>query len=176
MEIIIAIIVIVVVLVVIAVLVLRAARRLKRLRSELERDRAAVEALLKERYDQMPRLIQTCRSYLGDNQGALRQVSEARKNYQKASSLNEKTAADLLITDALRALYAEAEKSPDLKSNAAFAQLQSHLSEIEERIVERRELYGEEVDRYNRRLGRAPAKWIGRIGHVRPLPPFHAGR
>lgn len=163
---------IVVVLIVIALLLTRAVRKLKRLRSELERDRAAIEVLLKDRYDQMPRLIQTCRSFLGDDGRALRQVSGARKIYQKAATTSEKAAANCKISEALRILYAEAEGSPDLKGNATFTQLQSHLAEVEERITERSDLYSDDVQRFNTRLRRAPGSWLGRLGHVRALPPF----
>jgi LemA protein len=149
-------------------LLVRSARGLKRANIELNKDWLNIETLLKQRNDELPRLIQTCRSYMPADHDSFRLIPEARSACQGAASVEEKARADARLTRALQKLFSEAESYPDLKSNNTFAQLQNRLLEIEERIAERRELFNEDVRLFNARLHRPPGKWVRGMARVQP--------
>ncbi len=153
-------------------LLIRSARGLKRANSELNKDWLNIETLLKQRNDELPRLIQTCRSYMPAEHEGFKLIPEARSACQRAASVEEKARADARLTHALQKLFSEAESYPDLKSNNTFAQLQSRLLEIEERIAERRELFNEDVRLFNARLHRPPGTWVRGMARVQPRPFF----
>ncbi|MGH9325385.1 MAG: LemA family protein [Terriglobia bacterium] len=165
---------IIVVLVSISVYLSRMARNLKRLQNNLDRDWIDIDKLLQQRSNQLPRIIQICRSYLPDEKAALKAVSEARSAYRKAATVQDKASADAGVTQALHQLFAEAKNSPPLESNNTFVQLQTDLMEIEETLAERRDLFNEDVQQFNSRLQRIPGKWMRGRAHVRPRPLFEA--
>lgn len=168
------IIIFIVVLASIAAYLTHVARNLKRLQNNLEKDWAEIDKLLKQRSNELPRIIQTCRSYLPDEQEALKAVSEARSIYQKALTFQDKARADAVITQALHKLFAETKNSPQLESNNTFIQLQTNLMEIEETIAERRDLFNEDVQQFNARLRRIPGKWMSGRAHAKPRTLFMA--
>lgn len=154
------------------ILLIRSERGLKRANSELNKDWLNIETLLKQRNDELPRLLQTCRSYMPVEHESFRLILEARSTCQRATSVEEKARADARLAQALRKLFSEAESYPDLKSNNTFVQLQNRLLEIEERIAERREFFNEDVRLFNARLHRLPGKWVRGMARVQPRPFF----
>jgi LemA protein len=127
-----------------------------RLRNDIDKSWANIDVLLKQRHDELPKLIETCKGYMQYEQKTFQLITEARTAFLKAGSVAEKAQADNLVTGALKSLFAVAENYPDLKANNNFMQLQKRISELEERIADRREYFNDTVNTFNIRIQQLP--------------------
>ncbi len=108
---------------------------LVRLRNDSDRAWANIDVLLKQRHDEIPNLVETVKGYLQHERQTLMAVTQARAASISAASIGQKAQADLMLTGALRGLFAVAENYPQLKANENFLPLQNRISELEERIA-----------------------------------------
>lgn len=129
---------------------------LVRLRNDIDKAWANIDVLLKQRHDELPNLVATCKGYMQYEQQTLERVTQARAAYMRAATVGEKAQADLLTTGALRGLFAVAENYPELKANNNFLQLQKRISELEDMIADRREFFNDDVNTYNVRIQQLP--------------------
>jgi LemA protein len=136
---------------------------LVRLKNDIDKAWANIDVLLKQRHDELPKLIETCKGYMQYEQKTFQLITEARTAFMKAGSVSEKAQADNLITGALKSLFAVAENYPDLKANNNFMQLQKRISELEEKIADRREFFNDDVNTYNIRIQQLPDVFIARL-------------
>ena len=152
----------VVVLVVVGVFVYFIAiyNSLVRLRNDIDKAWANIDVLLKQRHDELPKLIETCKGYMQYEQKTLQMITEARTAFMKAGTVAEKAQADNFMTGALKSLFAVAENYPELKANNNFMQLQNRISELEEKIADRREFFNDDVNTYNIRIQQLPDVFI----------------
>ncbi len=142
--------------------------RLVRLRNDIDRAWANMDVLLKQRHDELPKLVDTCKGYMQYEQETFRRITEARSRVMSAGSVAEKAQADNLLTAALRQLFAVAENYPELKANENFRQLQGRISEIESEIAARRERYNADTNEYNIRIAQIPDSIVARLlGYAR---------
>jgi len=139
---------------------------LVRLRNDIDKAWSNIDVLLKQRHDELPKLIETCRGYMEYEQQTLRLVTEARSAYQKASTVPEKAQADNVLTGALKTLFAVAENYPDLKANGNFIQLQNRITDLEEKIADRREFFNDDVNTYNIRIQEIPDVAVAGLMHL----------
>jgi LemA protein len=144
------------------------------LKNDLERSFSNIDVLLKQRHDELPKLIETCKGYMQYEQKTLQAVTEARSAYARAGTPGEKAQADNMISGALRTLFAVAENYPDLKANTNFIQLQRRITSIEETIAAQRSRYNEDVNAFNIRIAQVPANVIAGFMSLRPHPLFQA--
>ncbi|HEY3615908.1 MAG TPA: LemA family protein [Candidatus Sulfotelmatobacter sp.] len=133
---------------------------LVRLRNENDRAWANIDVLLKQRHDEIPNLVETVKGYMQHEQQTLLAVTEARSASMGAASIGQKAVADLQVTSALRGLFAVAENYPQLKANQNFLKLQTRITELEERIADRREFFNDDVNTYNTRIGQIPEVFV----------------
>lgn len=110
---------------------------------------ANIDVLLKQRHDELPKLVATCKQYMEFEQETLEKVIQARS--QVASAREDHNVkgvgkAESALRAGLGQLFALAENYPDLKSNNSFQQLQGRISSLENNIADRRELYNEAVN------------------------------
>ena len=136
---------------------------LVRLRNDNDKAWSNIDVLLKQRHDELPKLIETCKGYMQYEQRTFQLITEARTAFLKATSISEKAQADSLITGALKTLFAVAENYPDLKANNNFLQLQKRISDLEERIADRREFFNDSVNTYNIRMQQLPDVFVARL-------------
>jgi LemA protein len=136
---------------------------LVRLRNDIDKAWANIDVLLKQRHDELPKLIETCRGYMQYEQKTLQLVTEARTAFMKANTVAEKAQADNLLTGALKSLFAVAENYPELKADNNFMQLQNRISELEEKIADRREFFNDDVNTYNIRIQQLPDVFIAHM-------------
>jgi len=136
---------------------------LVRLRNDMDKAWANIDVLLKQRHDELPKLIETCKGYMEYEQKTFQLITEARTAFLKAGSVGEKAQADNMISGALKSLFAVAENYPDLKANNNFMQLQKRISELEERIADRREFFNDDVNTYNIRIQQLPDVFVARM-------------
>ena len=136
---------------------------LVRLKNDIGKAWSNIDVLLKQRHDELPKLIETCKGYMQYEQATLEKVIQARNAFTQASSVGQKAQADNMITAALKSLFALSENYPDLKANNNFMQLQKRISELEERIADRREFYNDDVNTYNIRIQQLPDVFIAKM-------------
>ena len=143
-----------------------------RLRNENDRAWANVDVLLKQRHDEIPNLVETVKGYMQHEQQTLLAVTQARAASMNAASIAQKATADLQMTGALRGLFAVAENYPQLKANENFLKLQNRISELEERIADRREFFNDDVNTYNTRIGQIPEVFVSSFMELKPRSMF----
>jgi LemA protein len=145
---------------------------LVRLRNENDRAWANIDVLLKQRHDEIPNLVETVKGYMQHEQQTLLAVTEARASSMSASSVGQKAVADLQVASALRGLFAVAENYPQLKANQNFLKLQNRITEMEERIADRREFFNDDVNTYNTRIGQIPEVFVASFMTLKPRQMF----
>jgi len=130
------------------------------LKNDIDRSFANIDVILKQRHDELPKLIETCKGYMKYEQETLEKVVKARNAYGSATTPGEKAQADNMMTGALKTLFAVAEKYPDLKADANFMQLQGRITDLETKIASQRSTYNQDVNDYNIRIAQVPANFV----------------
>lgn len=145
---------------------------LVRLRNDNDRAWANIDVLLKQRHDEIPNLVETVKGYMQHERQVLENVTAARASALSAITVAQKAQADLLMTGALRGLFAVAENYPQLKANENFLKLQNRISELEERIADRREFFNDDVNTYNTRIRQIPDVLLANFMSLKPREMF----
>ncbi len=119
-----------------------------------------INVLLKQRHDELPKLVKVCERYMKHEADTLEKVMKARAMLAGAGTMDEKGKAEGMITEALKSLFAVSESYPELKADRRFGQLQTRITEIENEISDRRELYNESVNIHNIRIEKIPDAFV----------------
>jgi len=143
-----------------------------RLRNDNDRAWANIDVLLKQRHDEIPNLVATVKGYMQHERQTLESVAQARAAAISAITISQKAQADLLLTGALRGLFAVAENYPQLKANDNFLRLQNRISELEERVADRREFFNDDVNTYNTRINQIPEVFLASFMGLKPREMF----
>ena len=125
-----------------------------------------IDVLLKQRHDELPKLVETCKQYMQYEQQTLEQVMQARSavsNARERSDVGALGVAEGQLRLGLGNLFALAEEYPELKANETFRHLQSRISGLENSIADRREFYNESVNNNNVRIEQFPDTVIARL-------------
>jgi LemA protein len=125
------------------------------LRENIKAAWANIDVLLKQRHDELPKLIETCKRYMQFEQETLEKVMRARATVDQASASGNVAAvgaAERQLRSGVTRLFAVAESYPELKSDQTFKQLQGRITSLEESIADRRELYNDQVNLNNIRV------------------------
>ncbi len=142
---------------------------LVRERNELGKAWTNVDQLLKQRRDELPRLIGTCRSYLTSETGVFDFIAAARSVEQKAVPA-EKARAAAELTQALNRLFAVADRNRELSLDTSYRQLKKQLLILEERINAEMERFRAQANAYNARLRGFAGGLAGRAAGLRQQP------
>ena len=144
---------------------------LVRLSNNIDKAWSNIDVVLKQRHDELPKLVDVCNSYMKHERETLEGVTAARSAYSRSTSVDEKAKAENQLNRALGKLFAVAEQYPDLKANQEFLTVQQRISALESTIADRREFYNESVNVYNILIEQIPALWVAQqIGYqARPL-------
>ena len=127
---------------------------------------ANIDVLLKQRHDELPKLVETCRQYMQYEQETLEKVMQARNQVASANAAHDLTAlgnAEGGLRDVLGRLFAVAEAYPDLKANESFQHLRARITGLENAIADRREFYNDSVNLNNVRIEQFPDVLIARL-------------
>lgn len=139
--------------------------RLIALRQSRNNAFADIDVQLKLRFDLVPNLVNTVKGYAVHEKTVFEEITQARTKIQSAGQLNEKIAAQSALTSALGHLFAVAEAYPDLKANQNFMQLQSELSDIENKIAAARRFFNNATNEFNTSIQQFPANlFAGSMG------------
>ena len=145
------------VIVVIALFGIVVYNRLVSLRQTVNQAWSDVSVQLKQRHDLVPNLVETVKGYAAHERGTLEAVTQARNAAVSAASPEAQAKAENMLSGALRQLFALSEAYPDLKANQNFLQLQSDLSDLENKIAASRRFFNNAVQEYNTSTQTFPA-------------------
>lgn len=158
------------VLVVVLVYVITLYNGLVTVKNAVSKAWANIDVLLKQRHDELPKLVDTCRQYMQYEQDTLEKVTQARAKVSEARQYHDINALGLAegaLRSGLGQLFALAESYPDLKSNEQFLHLQSRISGLESAIADRREFYNESVNINNVAIEQFPGVLLARLFNFR---------
>lgn len=137
------------------------------LKNQVQKSWANIDIILKQRFDEIPQLIEIINQYLQHEKNILNQVIEARNMYGRAKNENEKIKASQQLSGTFNGIMAIGESYPELKSNNSFMQLQGRISELEESLAHRREHYNDAVTNYNTLIEQFPSSVIANMSNHR---------
>lgn len=131
--------------------------KIVRLKTTRENALSDIDVQMKMRFDLVENLVNTVKWYAQHEKETLHEVISARNKFTAANTLQDKSEADTLLTSALKNVFALAESYPDLKANQNFLQLQTELSDIENKIAAARRFFNSTTKEYNTLIQQFPA-------------------
>lgn len=136
------------------------------LKNNVKKAWANIDVLLKQRHDELPKLIETCKQYMQYERETLEKITQARQMAMEARAKGDLMAmgqAESALRSTLGNLFALAENYPQLKTNETYAHLQTRISGLENTIADRRELYNESVTLNNIRIEQFPDVLVAKL-------------
>jgi LemA protein len=154
------------ILIVVAIYVVSLYNNLVSLKHGVSKAWANIDVLLKQRHDELPKLVEVCKQYKQFEQETLQRVIAARSQVQQAREGQDIEAlgkAEGALRLGVGSLFAVAEAYPELKANENFMQLQTRITGLESGIADRREFYNDSVNIYNIGIEQFPAVLIANM-------------
>jgi LemA protein len=142
------------------------------LKNDIDKAWSNIDIMLKQRHDELSKLLDVCKGYMNFESDTLQKITQARSQYQQASSVDQKAQADQSMASALRGVFAVAENYPDLKANNNFMQLEKRITDLESQIADRREFYNDSVNTFNTRIQQMPDTFVASFMSLVPRPLF----
>jgi len=165
-----------VIVAVVLFVVVGAYNRLVALDQRADQSFADIDVQLKQRQDLIPNLVETVKGYAAHERGTLDAVTQARAAAAGAHNVDERVQAENMLTGALGRLFAVAEAYPDLKANTNFQQLQTELSDIENKLAAARRFFNNAVAEFNAVRRQFPTVlFAGMVGFGSDKPFFDVG-
>ena len=129
---------------------------LVRLSRNIDKSLVNIDVILKQRHDELPKLIDVCKGYMNYEKTVLSDLTELRSGWMKATTLSDKANISNMISDGLKSLFAVAENYPNLEANENFLHIHKRISGLESELADRREFYNDSVTNYNIRIKFSP--------------------
>lgn len=149
--------------------------RLVKLRNNREQAFADVDVQLKQRHDMIPQLVEAVRGYMQHEREVLTKVTEARAAAMKATTINDKIAAEGMLDNALAGLKVAVEAYPDLKASQNFLDLQNEISDVENKIASARRFFNSATKELNVATEVFPSNIIANMFNFKREPLFELG-
>ena len=130
------------------------------LRQRIDKAWANIDVVLKQRHDQLPALVSVVRGLMAFEQDVLTEVAQARAAYSPTEPIPEQAVHSEQTTRAVRSLFAVVEAYPQIRSDQNVLDLQNEIERLESMIADRRELYNDQVYRYNARITTIPTSFL----------------
>ena len=144
------------------------------LRNRIAKAWANIDVALRQRHDMLPNLVAAVRGIMAFEREVLEEVTAARAAYRASDPIPAQAATSDATSEAVRHLFAVVENYPELKSAENVASLQAEIARIEDVIADRRELYNDQVFRFNTRIAQLPANLLASPLGWEPAPFFKA--
>ena len=149
--------------------------RLVRLKNGREQAFADVDVQLRQRHDLIPQLVEAVKGYMTHERGVLTEITEARANAMKATTINDKIAAETRLSTALDGLRVQVEAYPDLKASQNFLDLQNEISDVENKIAAARRFFNSATKELNVATELFPSNIIATLFNFKREPMFDLG-
>jgi len=147
---------VILVVVVVGFIVLASYNAVMALRQRIDKAWSNIGVVLKQRHDQLPNLVAAVRGLMAYERDVLTRVTELRAAYTPTAPIPDQAATSEATSAAVRSLFAVVERYPDIKAQANVQDLQDEIERLEAMIADRRELYNDQVYRYNTRISQVP--------------------
>ncbi|MBR9680695.1 MAG: LemA family protein [Candidatus Altiarchaeota archaeon] len=144
------------------------------MRNSISRAASNIDVMLKQRYDEIGKLIDTIKGYKKYEKKTLMEVTKLRKAFEGAATTQEKLAVNSQMNAPLMNLFAVAENYPDLKANENFKHLQGRISSLENEISDRREGYNSTVFEFNNKVQSIPSSLVASLTGFKEKEMFKA--
>jgi LemA protein len=161
-------------LLVVAFLTLTTYNAIVDLRLRIDKAWSNIDVALKQRFDQLPNLVEAVKGVMSWEQDVLTDVATARAAYSPAAPIPDQAATSAATTTAVRSLFAVVERYPEVRSAANVLALQEEIERLESMIADRRELYNDQVYRHNTRIAQVPAVLLAGLFGWKARPFFEA--
>ncbi len=145
------------------------------LRNRIDKAWGNVEVVLRQRHDQLPALVDAVRDLMAFEQEVLEEVTRQRSRYAPEAPVADQGAVSAATTAAVRSLFAVVESYPQVRSQENVLKLQGEIERLEAQIADRRELYNDQVYRYNTTIAQVPAVALAPLLGWGPRAFFEAG-
>ncbi len=163
------------IIVVFVIMAITLYNRLVKLRNNREQAFADVDVQLKQRHDLIPQLVEAVKGYMKHERGVLTEITEARANAIKATTINEKIKAETRLSTALEGLKVSVEAYPDLKASQNFMDLQNEISDVENKIAAARRFFNSATKELNVATEVFPSNMIATMFSFKREPMFELG-
>ena len=124
---------------------------------------ANIDVLLKQRHDELPKLVNACQAYMKHEKGILENVTRLRSGYSQAPEPDEKIKIENLLNHEMGKLQIALENYPDLKADNQFQHVQGRMTRLEENIADRRELFNDAITQFNILITQFPALIVAKL-------------
>ena len=141
--------------------------RLIKQRNRVDNSWSQVDVQLRRRYDLIPNLVETVKGYAAHERQTFEDVVAARAAAQSASGVGDQAQAEGVLGSMLQRLFALAEDYPELRASENFQQLQSELSQAENKIAVARQIYNDTVLTYNNTTQTIPTNVVAALAHFK---------
>ncbi len=145
------------------------------LRTRIDKAWGNVEVVLRQRHDQLPALVEAVRDLMAFEQEVLEEVTRQRARYAPAAPVPDQGAVAAATSAAVRSLFAVVERYPAIRSQENVLRLQGSIEQLEAQLADRRDLYNDQVYRYNTAIGQVPGVVLGAAFGWHGRPFFDAG-
>ncbi len=129
---------------------------------------SGIDVQLKRRVDLIPNLVETVKGYAKHEKEVFENVTKARSMLMKAETPQEKAESNNMLTSALKSILGISENYPELKASQNFSDLQSELSDTENKIAYSRQFYNSNVRDFNTTLETFPGNLFGQTFGFKP--------
>jgi len=126
------------------------------LKRRVDQTKQNIDVLLKQRQDELSKLVDAASEYMDHEQELLENITKAREQAEQAQTPQEQANADQQIRNVMTEFSARMEDYPELRSQSNMQQFQERITDIENQIADRRELYNESVTTWNTRIHQFP--------------------
>jgi LemA protein len=124
---------------------------------------ANIDVLLKQRHDELPKLIDVCKQYKGYERDLFEELTRLRTAYDATESRDQRAKIENQYNRAFGQFRAVAEAYPEIKANEVYQQLMRRVTELESAIADRREHYNDSVNIYNIQVGLFPELIVAKL-------------
>lgn len=119
-----------------------------------------IDVQLKLRHDLIPNLVETVKGYASHEKELMENVTKARATAMSGGAISDRVPAEAALGAAVMKLMAVAENYPQLKADSNFLQLQTELSDIENKIAAARRFFNNATSEFNTAIQQFPAVLI----------------
>ncbi len=147
-------------LVVAAGIVLVIFNALIRMRNDIARTWSNIDVILQQRHNEVGNLVNSVRDYMNYERALLVEITEARNRLARANGVHDKAVQDKRLHDGLDRLFVTIENYPDVKANHLVRDLMRRITELEDMLADRREVYNHSVTRYNTMIASVPIVFV----------------
>ena len=151
------------IVVIIIIVIIAMYNSLVTMRQRVKNAWSQIDVQLQRRFDLIPNLVETVKGYMEHEADVLTKVTDLRSSWAEAKTVDEKAKLDNQLSESLKTIMAVAENYPDLKANQNFSELQTELTNTENKISYSRQFYNDTVTRYNIKLETFPSNVIASV-------------